>query len=97
MPCVIKVFFLVFACKLAHGGHCCNHLQAQPIAWRCYVRNFSQQHIALICDDLYACWDDLKKRGVPFMTAPPETYYKMLSGRLPGHRPSGAAGIFTMR
>ena len=43
------------------------------------------QHIALICDDLYACWDRLKARGVPFMTAPPDTYYKMLAERLPGH------------
>jgi len=43
------------------------------------------QHIALICDDLVACWDRLKAKGVPFMTAPPETYYKMLDGRLPGH------------
>ena len=43
------------------------------------------QHIALICDDLPACWDNLKARGVPFMTAPPETYYAMLEGRLPGH------------
>lgn len=43
------------------------------------------QHIALICDDLYACFDTLKARGVPFMTAPPETYYKMLDTRLPGH------------
>jgi 4-hydroxyphenylpyruvate dioxygenase len=43
------------------------------------------QHIALICDDLPACWDDLKARGVPFMTPPPETYYAMLDGRLPGH------------
>ena len=43
------------------------------------------QHIALICDDLVACWDRLKKLGVPFMTAPPKTYYDMLDGRLPGH------------
>jgi 4-hydroxyphenylpyruvate dioxygenase len=43
------------------------------------------QHIALICDDLPACWDRLKARGVPFMTAPPATYYAMLDGRLPGH------------
>ena len=43
------------------------------------------QHIALICDDLIECWDNLQKLGVPFMTAPPETYYKMLEGRLPGH------------
>jgi len=43
------------------------------------------QHIALICDDLLACWDRLKERGVPFMTAPPDTYYEMLEERLPGH------------
>ena len=43
------------------------------------------QHIALICDDLYACWDRLKQRGAPFMTAPPATYYEMLDERLPGH------------
>jgi len=43
------------------------------------------QHIALICDDLIACWDRLKARGVPFMTAPPATYYQMLDERLPGH------------
>jgi 4-hydroxyphenylpyruvate dioxygenase len=43
------------------------------------------QHIALICDDLIACWDRLKKRGVPFMTPPPATYYEMLEERLPGH------------
>lgn len=43
------------------------------------------QHIALICDDLVACWDRLKQLGVPFMTAPPATYYEMLDGRLPGH------------
>jgi 4-hydroxyphenylpyruvate dioxygenase len=43
------------------------------------------QHIALICDDLLACWDRLKARGVPFMTAPPDTYYQMLEERLPGH------------
>lgn len=43
------------------------------------------QHIAFACDDLLACWDRLKARGLPFMTAPPETYYDMLEGRLPGH------------
>lgn len=43
------------------------------------------QHIALICDDLIACWDALKARGLPFMTPPPNTYYEMLSERLPGH------------
>lgn len=53
-----------------------------------FLREFNGegiQHIALICDDLYACFDRLKKLGVPFMTAPPATYYEMLDGRLPGH------------
>jgi 4-hydroxyphenylpyruvate dioxygenase len=43
------------------------------------------QHIALICDDLPACWDALKDKGMPFMTPPPSTYYEMLDERLPGH------------
>jgi len=43
------------------------------------------QHIAFSCDNLIECWDRLKKQGVPFMTAPPETYYDMLDERLPGH------------
>ena len=43
------------------------------------------QHIALICDDLLTCWDNLKKLGVTFMTPPPDTYYAMLDERLPGH------------
>ncbi|MEZ5743083.1 MAG: 4-hydroxyphenylpyruvate dioxygenase [Sphingomonadaceae bacterium] len=53
-----------------------------------FLRAFSGegiQHIALICDDLVATWDRLKEYGVPFMTAPPETYYAMLDERLPGH------------
>lgn len=43
------------------------------------------QHIALICDDLYACWDRLRENGMPFMSPPPATYYEMLEERLPGH------------
>ncbi|MGL6161617.1 4-hydroxyphenylpyruvate dioxygenase [Microbulbifer sp.] len=43
------------------------------------------QHIAFACDDLLACWDKLKARGMEFMTPPPETYYEMLEERLPGH------------
>jgi 4-hydroxyphenylpyruvate dioxygenase len=43
------------------------------------------QHIAFICDDILACWDRLKKKGMPFMTPPPDTYYEMLEQRLPGH------------
>ncbi len=43
------------------------------------------QHIAFICDDIVSCWDRLKAIGTPFMTPPPDTYYEMLDGRLPGH------------
>ncbi len=43
------------------------------------------QHIAFSCDDLVTCWDRLKKMGMPFMTAPPATYYELLEGRLPNH------------
>ena len=43
------------------------------------------QHIAFACDDLFACWDRLKKNGIEFMTAPPDAYYEMLEERLPGH------------
>ena len=43
------------------------------------------QHIAFETDDIIASWDKLKARGVPFMTAPPDTYYEMLDQRLPGH------------
>ncbi|MBL4739689.1 MAG: 4-hydroxyphenylpyruvate dioxygenase [Sneathiella sp.] len=43
------------------------------------------QHIAFESEDLLASWDMLKKKGVPFMTAPPSTYYDMLEDRLPGH------------
>jgi len=43
------------------------------------------QHIALSCDDLYACWDRLEKNGIEFMTPPPGAYYEMLAERLPGH------------
>jgi len=43
------------------------------------------QHIALYTDDLIATWDGLKRAGLPFMSAPPVTYYEMLAERLPGH------------
>ncbi len=43
------------------------------------------QHIALSCDDLLSCCDALESRGIPFMTAPPDSYYEMLDQRLPGH------------
>ena len=43
------------------------------------------QHIAFSCDDLPACLDLLKAKGLKFMTPPPDTYYTMLDERLPGH------------
>jgi 4-hydroxyphenylpyruvate dioxygenase len=43
------------------------------------------QHIALLTDDLRTTLDNLKMAGVPFVPAPPETYYEMLEERLPGH------------
>ncbi|MEM9300889.1 MAG: 4-hydroxyphenylpyruvate dioxygenase [Pseudomonadota bacterium] len=43
------------------------------------------QHIALETEDILASWDSLQRVGMPFMTAPPETYYQMLEERLPGH------------
>lgn len=43
------------------------------------------QHVAFLSDDLLQTWDWLKGLGMRFMTAPPDTYYQMLEGRLPGH------------
>jgi 4-hydroxyphenylpyruvate dioxygenase len=43
------------------------------------------QHIALLTDDILASVDSLRAAGVPLMTAPPGTYYRMLDARLPGH------------
>ena len=43
------------------------------------------QHIALLSDNLFDSLDKLRAAGVPLMTAPPETYYEMLEGRLPNH------------
>ncbi len=48
------------------------------------------QHIALLTDDLLASVDSLRAAGVPMMSAPPATYYKMLDERLPGHGENAA-------
>ena len=47
------------------------------------------QHIALSCDDLPSCWDKLARRGLCFMTPPPDTYYQALEERLPAARLRG--------
>ncbi len=43
------------------------------------------QHVALATDDIFAAVEALKARGVGFMAPPPDSYYKALDGRLPGH------------
>ena len=43
------------------------------------------QHVAFLTDDLLRTWDALKASGTQFMTAPPQTYFEMLEGRIPGH------------
>ena len=43
------------------------------------------QHIALSTQDIYGTVDLLKSKGVPLMSAPPQSYYEMLEDRLPGH------------
>ncbi|MGH8675740.1 MAG: 4-hydroxyphenylpyruvate dioxygenase [Burkholderiales bacterium] len=48
------------------------------------------QHIALLCDDLLKSVDSLRNAGVPLMSAPPGTYYRMLDERLPGHGENAA-------
>lgn len=43
------------------------------------------QHIALSCDDIAQTIAELKRKGVPMMTPPPDSYYEMLDERLPNH------------
>ncbi|MFN3235797.1 MAG: 4-hydroxyphenylpyruvate dioxygenase [Pseudomonadales bacterium] len=43
------------------------------------------QHIAFAVQDIAAVIDRLSKAGVQFMEPPPDTYYEMLSERLPNH------------
>jgi 4-hydroxyphenylpyruvate dioxygenase len=43
------------------------------------------QHIALHTDDILASVDALQLAGIPVLSAPSDTYYKMLDERLPGH------------
>ncbi len=43
------------------------------------------QHIALATDDIYATVDALRDRGVKFQSAPPDSYYEMLTQRVGPH------------
>ena len=43
------------------------------------------QHIACGCTDIYAAVKRLAAGGLAFMPAPPDTYYRKIAGRLPGH------------
>ena len=43
------------------------------------------QHIACGCDDIYTTVEHLRKKGLEFMPAPPDTYYKGIEARLPKH------------
>ena len=43
------------------------------------------QHVALGSRDIYASVEALRARGLPFMPAPPATYYEKVDARLPGH------------
>ncbi len=43
------------------------------------------QHIACGSRDIYATVERLRANGLPFMPAPPDTYYERIDRRLPGH------------
>lgn len=43
------------------------------------------QHIAFATNDIFTTLDQLRERGLPLMSPPPDTYYEMLEERLPGH------------
>lgn len=43
------------------------------------------QHIACGSRDIYATVERLRAKGLPFMPAPPATYYERIDARLPGH------------
>jgi 4-hydroxyphenylpyruvate dioxygenase len=43
------------------------------------------QHVALGSRDIYASVEALRNNKLPFMPAPPATYYEKVDARLPGH------------
>lgn len=43
------------------------------------------QHVAMGARDIYATVEKLRANKLPFMPAPPETYYERVDARVPGH------------
>ncbi|MEE9454712.1 MAG: 4-hydroxyphenylpyruvate dioxygenase [Paracoccaceae bacterium] len=43
------------------------------------------QHIAVGCNDIYQCTDDISAKGLEFMPAPPDMYYSMSKKRVHDH------------
>ncbi|KQU52635.1 4-hydroxyphenylpyruvate dioxygenase [Bosea sp. Leaf344] len=53
-----------------------------------YLRQYKGegiQHVALGARDIYASVERLRGNGLPFMPAPPETYYARVDARVPNH------------
>jgi 4-hydroxyphenylpyruvate dioxygenase len=53
-----------------------------------YLRQYKGegiQHVALGARDIYASVERLRANGLPFMPAPPATYYEKVDARVPGH------------
>jgi len=53
-----------------------------------YLRQYKGegiQHVALGARDIYASVERLRSNGLPFMPAPPETYYERVDARVPNH------------
>lgn len=53
-----------------------------------YLRQYKGegiQHVALGARDIYASVEALRSNGLPFMPAPPVTYYEKIDARVPGH------------
>lgn len=53
-----------------------------------YLRQYGGegiQHIACGSRDIYSSVETLRANGLPFMPAPPATYYERVDGRVPGH------------
>ncbi len=53
-----------------------------------YLRQYKGegiQHVAMGARDIYATVEQLRRNALPFMPAPPETYYEKVDARVPGH------------